>query len=225
MPGKRAWWEKYLKGTARFRGTPMPDVRRAVHAWYRDERLSSGSPEVQFDLAVALLSEPLTEDRLAGTLLLQEILLPAELFPWMDALPRFAAVFDAGHLSDWNSCDWFCVKVLGPMVERWGRPCAEAVVAWKDAPGLWRRRASGVAFVNLASRGDDNFPGFVELVLESCEATVLDDARFAQTGTGWVLRELSVADPVRVSEFIRVHRHRMSREALQSASRKLPRPS
>ena len=84
------------------------------------------------------------------------------------------------------------------------------------------RRASGVAFVNLVPKGEANFPGFVSLVLESCEATVQDPERFAQTGTAWVLRELGPAAPDQVADFLKRHRERMSREAWKSAIRKLP---
>jgi hypothetical protein len=46
--------------------------------------------------------------------------------------------------------------------------------------------------------------------------------RFAQTGTGWVLRELSLAEPERVVEFIAQHAGPFSTEALRSATAKLP---
>ena len=151
-PGKKVWWERYLRGTASFRGTPMAEVRRSVHDWYGHHRLEAWAGPTRLDLALRLLREPLSEDRLACMLLLQEILLPAGQLEWEAALPAFARVFDEGSLADWNSCDWFCVKVLGPMVERWGRPCAEAVVGWKDAPGLWRRLPSGVVAHGLGHR-------------------------------------------------------------------------
>ena len=35
----REWWTKYLRGAASFRGVKMGDVRKAVHAWFEEERL------------------------------------------------------------------------------------------------------------------------------------------------------------------------------------------
>ena len=52
-------------------------------------------------------------------------------------------LFEQGHIADWNTCDWFCVRVLGPLAEQQGEACARAIAAWKDAPTLWQRRAAG----------------------------------------------------------------------------------
>src|SRR3712207_8372132 len=61
-----------------------------------------------------------SEDKLAGVLFLQEILLPAGALDWRSDLPRIARLFDEGYIRDWSTCDWFCVKVLGPLVEQQG---------------------------------------------------------------------------------------------------------
>ncbi len=67
---------------------------------------------------------------------MQEILLPTGALEWTTGVPRFARLFDEEHISDWNVCDWFCVKVLGPLVAQQGQPCARAIVAWREANGL-----------------------------------------------------------------------------------------
>jgi 3-methyladenine DNA glycosylase AlkD len=121
----REWWTKYLKGTASFRGVKMADVREAVHAWFEEERLREHlSAGQQKDLALLLLEEDFTEDKLAGVLFLKEILLPAGVLDCGPDLPRFARLFDRGHIRDWGTCDWFCVKVLGPLVTQQGEACA-----------------------------------------------------------------------------------------------------
>ncbi len=95
--GTREWWTKYLKGAASFRGVKMGDVRTAVHAWFEEERLGERlSVGQQKDLALMLLEEGYTEDKLAGILFLQEILLPAGALDWHSDLPRFARLFDGG---------------------------------------------------------------------------------------------------------------------------------
>ena len=187
----REWWTKYLRGAASFRGVKMGDVRKAVHAWFEEEQLAEHlSVGRQKDLALMLLEEDYTEDKLAGTLFLQEILLPAGALDCRSDLSRFARLFDEGYIRDWNVCDWFCVKVLGPLVEQQGGACARAISEWREANSVWRRRASVVAFVNLASKGDRNFPGFTEMVLDNCSHLLGSQERFVQTGVGWVLREL-----------------------------------
>jgi hypothetical protein len=63
----REWWMKYLRGAASFRGVKMGDVRKTVHAWFEEERLEEHlSVGQQKDLALMLLEENHTEDKLAG---------------------------------------------------------------------------------------------------------------------------------------------------------------
>ncbi len=219
----RGWWSRYLRGAASFRGVKMADIRKAVHAWYREERLGDHlSVGQQKELALMLLEENYSEDKLAGILFLQEILLPAGALDWRSDLPRFACLFDEGYIRDWSTCDWFCVKVLGPLVEQQGEACARAISEWREADSVWRRRASVVAFANLAREGDGNFPGFTEMVLDSCTHLLGSQVRFVQTGVGWVLRELSRRDQSRVVAFVEANLDRLSREALKNAIKYLP---
>jgi 3-methyladenine DNA glycosylase AlkD len=213
----------YLRGTASFRGVKMGDVRKAVHAWFEEEQLGEYlSAGQQKDLALMLLEEDYSEDKLAGVLFLQEILLPEGALDWRSDLPRFARLFDGGYIRDWSTCDWFCVKVLGPLVEQQGEPCARAILEWREADSVWQRRASVIAFANLASKGDQNFPGFTEMVLDNCSHLLGSQERFAQTGVGWILREISRSDQGSVVEFVQANLDRFSREALKNATKYLP---
>jgi len=224
-PGTKAWWERYLKQTITFRGVKMADIRASLHAWIEDERLESRlSLDEQKELALCLLREEVAEDKLAGILFLQEVLLPLKAIQWQADLPRLARLFKAGYIYDWNTCDWFCVKLLGPLVQQAGEACARAIAEWRHAKNLWQRRAAGVAFVNLAKHGDANFEGFTDLLLTICAATIQHPERFAQTGTGWVLRELGLADQERVVNFIEHHIDHFSNEGLRYATEKLPPP-
>ncbi len=219
----REWWTRYLRGAASFRGVKMGDVRMAVHAWFEEEQLSEHlSVGRQKDLALMLFEEDYAEDKLAGILFLQEILLRAGELDCRSDLPRFARLFDQGYIHDWNVCDWFCVKVLGPLAEREGEACARAILGWRGANSVWQRRASVVAFVNLAKKGDRNFPGFTEMVLDNCSHLLESQERFAQTGVGWVLRELSRSDQDRVVGFVEANLEHVSREGLKNATKYLP---
>jgi hypothetical protein len=62
---KRAWWDRYLKGRARFRGVPTPDIRRESTAWWRRHRADELEPEAQLEVCLDLLRCPMTEDKLA----------------------------------------------------------------------------------------------------------------------------------------------------------------
>jgi 3-methyladenine DNA glycosylase AlkD len=68
-----------------------------------------------------------------------------------------------------------------------------------------------VFFVNLAPNGDDNWPEFVNTLLETCAINARDQARFSQTGVGWLLQELSKTEPDKVTAF--VEQNTLSKEA------------
>lgn len=177
----------------------MGEIRAVVDAHRASKRL-----------ALTLLRQKHSEDKLAGILMLQKLDLG------LRDVRDLGALFERGHIADWSTCDWLCVKVLGPLIQRHGRPMAEAIAEWRHSGNLWQRRAAGVAFVNIVKHGQ-----YTDLVLEVCAVTVRSPERFAQTGTGWVLRELSVAAPDRVAAFVRAHRQEFSAEGLRYATAKL----
>lgn len=222
-PKTKAWWENYLKHALPFRGVKMADIRSALHAWYQQEGVGPGSSAAQQkDFALQLLRESHAEDKLAGILFFQEILLPAGAMAWRTDLPHFARLFQDGAIADWNTCDWLCVKVLGPLAQQEGEACARSIATWRTAGNVWQRRAAGVAFINVAKHGEANFVGFTDLLLQVCAATVTHPERFAQTGTGWVLRELGQAEPERVVRFIESRLSYFSAEGLRYAVEKMP---
>ena len=199
----RDWWERYLRGAIPFRGVKMADIRAIVHdVW---------PPDAPVDLALAQFEQPFSEDKIAGVLALAEINMPR-----LSAadVPRLAEPFERGLIADWSTCDWYCVKVLGKLIER-DPAAAPPIAAWRDAEDLWQRRAAAVAFVDLVPRGLHH-----DLVLEVLERNVLDPARFSQRSVGWVLRELGRADPERAQAFLARHGGRMSAEARRQAQTK-----
>lgn len=112
------------------------------------------------------------------------------------------------------------MKVLGPFVVAGEDVTARgrAVAAWAGVEGLWQRRAGVVAFVNHAARTPEIFDGFTDLLVESCATIVGDERRWAQTGVGWFLRELSRREPQRVRQFV-VEHPELSKEARTHATK------
>lgn len=74
----------------------------------------------------------------------------------------------------------------------------------------------------LDQRADANFPGFTDMLLAACAPLVASPERFAQTGAGWVLRELSLAEPARVIGFVEERIGQFMREVLAYATEKMP---
>ena len=211
VPSKRAWWERYLKHVISFRGVPMAAIRQEVQRWI--------PADGRVELAWALMRQPLAEEKLAGVLVLAEHVVPSGEPSSEVLLSGLSPLFAQGHIADWNTCDWLCVKVLHGLLVRDGQAVAPLVAAWQTADTLWQRRAAAVAFVKLAPFGDDNWPGFVDQLLAVCAANAQDSARFAQTGVGWALRELSKAHPAAVTAF--VDEHPLSKEARNMALAKI----
>lgn len=219
----RAFWTRYLRGRARFRGVPMTKVRTCTHRWWVDHELGTHPGAVGKRIALALLEQPMTEDKLAGIIVLHEVL--GDQLRASD-LPAFARLFARGHLADWNVVDWFCVKVLSTLLERAPDPSSRAELAraiseWRVADTVWQRRASCVAFAKLAVHGEAAFPGLCDLVFKICGTVVWSHERFDQTAVGWVLRELSRAEPARVETFFRRYALLMSKECARYAVAKL----
>ena len=218
-PAKRAWWERYLKGAVPFRGVAMSGIRKIAHEVWAEKGLDELDRDAQIDLALDQFARKHSEDKLVGVLVLAERLLP-ELKT--NDVERLAQPFQAGHISDWSTCDWYCVKVLGRFVAAEDRRRrARLIASWRGAEGLWQRRAAAVAFVDLAPQGEMFYPGFTRLLLTVCRSNVMDPQRFSQTSVGWLLRELSKAEPDEVRGFVDKHKDRMSKEALKAATAKL----
>jgi len=177
------------------------------------------------DLALYWFAGEHSEDKIAGVLLLAEHLAPRLT---LDDVPTLARPLADGHVGDWNVCDWYSTKSLHAFVT--AQPAevearCRAVAAWCHSGGLWQRRAGVVALVKLAPRGDAVFPGFSSLIFDACTANIVvgsevEPHRFAHTGPGWVLRELSVAAPEEVAAYVAAHPE-LSVEARRMATARL----
>jgi 3-methyladenine DNA glycosylase AlkD len=196
----RTHWERYLKGDASFLGVPMAGVRSVVRGLWRSELAALGTAR-QLDVFRAWAQLPYTEQRLAAVLMVAEHLSP-DLAD--EHVVDLAWPLDRGHFADWNIVDWFAVKALARFVAAGDRAArSAAVLQWGRAPGLWQRRAAVVAFVPHAQAARAFLPELPELLLEACRENVTaSEERWAHTGVGWVLRELSVTEPDLVAAFV-----------------------
>lgn len=192
----------------------MSVIRSLMHTWYTQSVADNLEGEAQRQLALALIYQPHTEEKLAGMLFLQEILLPAGLIRCPRDVDRFADLFASGAIYDWNVCDWFCVKVLGSLIENEGPLCAERIAAWRIAEDLWQARASLVAFVKVADQRV-----YYPLVEDSCRALIRREERFAKTAVGWILRDVSKHDEAFVRRVIEENLPSFSPESLKNATK------
>jgi 3-methyladenine DNA glycosylase AlkD len=208
----RDWWTGYVKDSAPFLGVKMSAIRAALHLWHEEHIAAKVALAQQMDVALALFGGDYSEEKLAGTLFLAELLLPVGAIVFDRDLARFAHLFEAGLIYDWNVCDWFCAKVLGPLIQREGTPCASKIAKWRSAQNVWQARASVVAFVKVADEPDHR-----ALIEASCRTLIRREERFAKTAVGWVLREVSKQDVGFVKQFVDEHHPLFSRESLDNA--------
>ena len=131
---------------------------------------------------------------------------------WELLVSRFDEVFSKGYIYDWNVCDWFCVRALGPMIKRNGMLCAKAISAWRSKNNVWQARCSLVAFANLAKENQ-----YTPLLVRSSSILVKREERFLKTAVGWILRELSKIDKDLVVAFIKANRQYFSKESLENS--------
>jgi DNA alkylation repair enzyme len=217
---------------------PVADLRRrlahadrtrlstCVHGWWADHGFADHPTIVGKRVALALLEQPLVDAKLAAILILQE-----QLGAHLRAsdLSTFARLFARGYLADATVVDWFSLKVLATLLasdrsdrtDRAGRcEVARALAQWRSADTAWQRRAACVAFTRLASSGDAALPGITDTIFTICATVVWSHERTDQTAVGWVLRELSRAEPERVAAFFTRHALLMSRECARHATAK-----
>jgi 3-methyladenine DNA glycosylase AlkD len=222
-PRALAFWTQLLKGEATFRGVPMAGIRAATRQVWTGHGLADRSTDDLLVLAHRWFALPHSEDKLAAVLMLAELMPDQLSLRHVDAL---AAPFQSGDIADWNVTDWYCTKTLHRFLR--GAPDlpqrAAAIAAWSTAPDLWQRRAGAVAFVGLAPTADVQFDGFVDLVLDACAANLAHPERFAHTGPGWVLRELSRAAPDRVQAFVAAHPEMLPEARRMATARLRPGP-
>lgn len=201
-----------MKGSAPFMGVKMPVIRTVLHQWHREYVEGILEYPAQIELALSLFDEPYTEEKLAGTLFLQEILLPAGVLDCKRDVDRFAVLFADGKIYDWNTCDWFCVKVLGPLIREYGTECANRISGWRNAENLWQARASLVPFVKVADNST-----YYPSIERTCRVLIRREERFAKTAVGWILRDVSKHDEAFVRRVIEENIEYFSTESLKNA--------
>lgn len=196
-------------------------LRTIVVPWWSEHGLGDHPAAVGKRIALALLEQKQREHKLAGILVLEELL--ADHLRASD-LPAFSRLFEKRRLADGDVVDCFAIKVLGTLLRRVrGRDeAARALAQWRTAETAWQRRAACLAFTALAPQGESALPGFTQLVFTVCSTVVWSTERVDQTAVGWLLRELARAEPTRVEAFVRRHARFMSRECVRLSIEKLP---
>ncbi len=214
-PKVKEHWTAYLKGNADFLGIPMAGVRETVNGFW-DSGLAELDPITQREIFTQWSLQPFTEERLAAVLLLAEHLI--SILTDEDA-DRLADPLASETFADWHIVDWYAIKALSAYVTQDDREVrSETVLGWANSPTLWQRRAAVVSFVPHAKQPREFLPELPEKLLIACDKNInASTERFAHTGVGWLLREMSVAEPGIVADYV-ADRPQLTAEARRMAT-------
>lgn len=211
--GKAQWLENYVKHNIRSRGVGIPKIREVVRDVNGSEDMASLPVPAQAAVLDDLMSGEYTEDKLAAILYQQ-------LF-WGDVAPAIQLEvvekwFDREWISDWNVCDWLCVRVLTPLVDGVPQVAIPVFEKWNHSPLLWKARASLVPFAQ--SKTIANYGATIRRFSENL---IRREERFCKTAVGWVMREYSRHDPDFVRAFLSEFEKHISREVERNARKYL----
>ncbi len=199
-----------MRNVIPFRGVGIPKIRELFSEFYTKEKINEWNDREQFEFAIEFIAGKYSEDKLTGILFIQNYLI--EKLDCESALLEFEKVFKNNLIYDWNVCDWFCVRVLGPMIELHGKNAAKHIGGWHKSQNLWQARCSVVAFVYLKDKEI-----YLKLIQTSCETLIRREERFAKTAVGWILREISKSDEKFVRKFIKKYDDYFSTESRKNA--------
>lgn len=202
--------ERYFRDVIIFHGVKTPKL----DILYREllPEVRELLPADRIELVRALLCSSYAEEKGIGTRILHTYQRDLD----VEFLNRFEPML-RDHVYDWGTADSLSGKVFRFLLERNDKKITRKIVSWRNDSSLWMQRMAAVSFVHLARHGrvtDD--------VLRVCKSTIKNPERFTQLGTGWVLRELWLAEPKLVEDFIAQNYVQFSREGLRYAVEKMP---
>ena len=202
-------YEKYFKGVLTFHGLRSPQVQAIFRKLWPD--LKELQPEERKTLAFQLIASSFAEEKQFGILILHNTVkeFAAEQF-----IHELAELIDQ-HVYDWATSDGLSGRVIRFLIPQ-SSNVVQTLVSWKDTPNIWRKRSAAVSFVHHARHGK-----YTDEIITICDTIVKDPERFVQLGTGWVLRELSLADKKLVLDFIAAHSKYFSKEGIRYALEKV----
>lgn len=212
-----AWTSKYLRDAVQSRGVRIPRLRLEVSAWYEENSLGGLAPGELRALAYAQVRLDTYEDKLAGIVLMQDHLIPTGNLTLEHHLNEMAELFDNSHISDWSTCDWFCVRVLSTLVKADMPNAVPKVLAWHDAENVWRARAALVGVLPAASHVVHHAD-----IARAASILIRRPERFAKTAVGWIMRDVYAADKKALNTFLDANIEHFSPEALNKCAKRMP---
>jgi len=212
-PEKAKWLENYIKHDIKSKGVGIPNIRQIILEKNKEFRINQKSIAEQIELLNDLMSQQYTEDKLSAILYLQLFWKNKNERQTIDLISEW---FNGDLITDWNVCDWLCVRILTPMVDSWTTQTIKELKKWNKNKNLWKARASLVPFAQCKT-----IDRHIDLIQEFSIELIKREERFCKTAVGWVLREYSIIDRDFVKEFISKNENLMTKEVIRNATKYL----
>ena len=206
---KAQWLENYVKHDIKSLGVGIPELRNILIDFEKECSLTSQSWELQADFLNNLMENQFTESKLTAILYLQ--LFCKSTFE--DEILKISSEWIDKHwITDWNVCDWLCVRLLTPILDRSPEQAISAFEKWNQDANFWKARASLVPFAMSKTLMHHS-----SIVFQFSSVLIQRPERFSKTAVGWVLREFSKHDAKFVIDFIEVFKQHTTKEVVKNA--------
>jgi 3-methyladenine DNA glycosylase AlkD len=210
-PDKAKWLENYVKHDIKSIGVGIPKIREIIKNYEKEFQLSKQPNVTQIEFLDDLMKNEFTESKLAAILFIQlywKTNNPDEL------LALISRWFDNEWITDWNVCDWLCVRLLSPVLDKNSEMAIAEFTTWHKSPNLWKARASLVPFAQCKTMND-----YPETILKFSEELIKREERFCKTAVGWVLRQYSKIDRPFVEQFLEKYADFLTKEVIRNATK------
>lgn len=207
---ERAKQEKrYLKSPYKFFGVRVPFLRALAKDFARAH--GDASREFVFTLANTLWEGQYHQEKSLAIMVLEQY--PQYLDT--EAIPSIEQML--GQCNGWDHADWISINLFGQVLA--GDMAAKRhLIRWSAAWPLWQRRASMTAQIKLLRNGK----GDRELFYRIARGMLGEKEFFIRKAIGWVVREISKADPGAARDFLISIRAKASGLTLREGAKRLP---
>jgi len=105
----------------------------------------------------------------------------------------------AGFLRNWGETDWFCIRVVQPLLRKYPKQTLNLLKRWNSSKSLWKRRASVVTFTRKIGMSGE----FTDEALELCDNLIWDKEDYVRKGVGWALKDNMRGSKKRVLDYVK----------------------
>ena len=204
---KAAWWIRYLRNEIEFIGVSIPDSRKIILSFQKENQLTI--PEL-INVSDNLMTKEIAEYKIAAVLIYQNLILGQ--IPNSQIVENLNTFFERKLIFDWNTCDWWCVRVLTSIVDNGSQENVEQIISWYEKEYFWQARAALVPFAQCKQ-----LKNYSSDLVEPMNNIIKRPERFAKTSVGWLLREISKFDLNYIEDFLFENKKFLTKEVINNA--------